>query len=329
MGLRCFLVTIFFRRLLRGRMIEMLTINWCGDVQAEETVQQIGLECVAKTIKLSEIDWKKSRENRAREIFLDDAHKESIKKSMEDRCTIPMIVVRLVDGRYVIVSGNHRGNAAKELLGTGGEIPCYVVECSDASFDVLATLSNLKNGKPISFEERINKAISYVQVYGYTLAKASELLGVGKNQIADRIKAFELACKMEIDIKPGMQTSIAKIPSDQAKLDSVCKAYGELFKSRRNGVSNSEMADIVKQVGDAKSEAEMIAKIETFTKQPKKLISDANAPRTNLIRAMKCFSTAIDKATKAKTTFADLDKQERKEVDELWKAIAKIMSSFQ
>ena len=307
----------------------MLGINWCGDVQAEETVQQVGLECVTKSIKLADIDWKKSRENRAREIFLDDAHKDAIKKAMQDRCTIPMIVVRFVDGRYVIASGNHRGNAAKELLGSGGEIPCYVVECNDTSFDILATLCNLKNGKPISFEEKINKAISYVQIYGYTLAKAAELLGVGSKQIADRIKAFELACRMEIDIKPGMQTSIAKIPSDQAKLDSVCKAYGELFKSRRSHVSNSEMAEIVKQVGEEKSEAGMIAKIESFTKQPKKLISDANAPRKNLVRVMKCFATAVEKAAKTKTTFADLDKQERKEVDELWKTIVKNMSSFQ
>ena len=77
-------------------MSTMLSVVWCKDIQAEETMSQIGQEFVSQKIKMGSIDWKKSRENRARDIFLDDQHKDAIKQSMQDGCTFPMIVVRKI-----------------------------------------------------------------------------------------------------------------------------------------------------------------------------------------------------------------------------------------
>jgi hypothetical protein len=72
----------------------------------------------------------------------------------------------------------------------------------------------------------------------------------------------------------------------------------------------------------------MIAKIESLTTKPKKIVASLDKPRSDLVKALKAFHTATSKAAKLKTSFASMADQERKEVDLLWTEIAKNMSNF-
>jgi len=308
-------------------MSTMLSVVWCKDIQAEETMSQIGQEFVSQKINMGSIDWKKSRENRARDIFLDDQHKDAIKQSMQDGCTFPMIVVRKIATGFVIAGGNHRGKAAFELLGEDAEIPVYVAVCNDAAFEVLSTALNGKNGKQLSQEEKIAKAIDFHQRLGHPLQAACDLAGVSTGMVKPRIKSRELCFKMGLDLTPGLMTPIRKIPLEHAKFDGVIKAYGRYFKSKKSP-SVSDVEAMVKEVSEATSEAEMVAKIDSFTIKPKKIVASLDKPRSDLVKALKSFHTATSKAAKLKTSFASMTDEERKEMDSLWTEIAKNMSSF-
>lgn len=308
-------------------MSTALSIVWCKDIQAEETMSQIGQEFTSQKIKLGAIDWKKSKENRARDIFLDETHKDSIKQSMQDGCTFPMIVVRRIATGFVIAGGNHRGKGAFELLGEDAEIPVYVVVCNDAAFEVLSTALNGKNGKQLSQEEKIAKAIDFHQRLGHPLQAACQLAGATIGAVKPRIKSKELCVKMGIDLTPGLMTPIRKIPLEHAKFDSVIKAYGRYFKTKK-APSVSDVESMVKEVSEATSEADMVAKIESFTIKPKKIVASLDKPRADLVKALKAFHTVTSKAAKLKTSFSSMSEEERKEVETLWTEIAKNMSSF-
>lgn len=308
-------------------MSTVLEIVWCKDIQAEETMSQIGQEFTSQKIKLGEIDWKKSRENRARDIFLDDVHKDGIKQSMQDGCTFPMIVVRRVATGFVIAGGNHRGKAAFELLPEDTEIPVYVVVCNDSAFEVLSTALNSKNGKQLSQEEKIAKAIDFHQRLGHPLQDACDLAGVTIGVVRPRIKAKELCIKMGIDLTQGTMSQVRRIPMEHAKFDSVIKAYGRYFKAKKNP-SIADVEAIVKEVSEATSEAAMVAKIDSFAVKPKKIVASLDKPKADLVKAIKTFHTITTKAAKLKTSFVSLSEEERKEVDALWTEIAKNMSSF-
>lgn len=303
-------------------------IAWGPDPIAEEGLGQLGIEYTTGVIQLKQIDWKQSKENRARDIFLDVLHKDNIKQSMADRCFMPMIVVSKVAVGYVIVGGNHRATAAMELLGQDGEIHVYVVACTPVQFEILAAVLNLRNGKPLSYDERVAKAIEWHRVLDYPLTTACELVGVKIGAVKDRIKASDVACKMKVDLTSGMQSAIAKIPLSHIKLQPVVEAYGNLFRSRKGRVSISEMKNVVAEVEKATTQDEMVQKLVAITTKPRRLVADADKPRVELLRAIKVLSTASENASKAKTTLVGLSENERKEVDELWQKIAKNMQSF-
>jgi hypothetical protein len=185
---------------------------------------------------------------------------------------------------------------------------------------------NGKNGKQLSQEEKIAKAIDFHQRLGHPLQAACDLAGVSFGMVKPRIKARELCFRMGIDLTPGIMTQVSKIPLDHAKLDGVIQAWGRYLRIKKPSVFDVEAS--VREVSKATSEADMIAKIESLTTKPKKIVASLDKPRSDLVKALRAFHTATSKAAKLKTSFASMTDQERNEVDSLWTDIAKNMSSF-
>jgi len=305
-----------------------LDIVWGIDVQAQETIEQLSLDCSQGSIFMSEIDWVTSKINKARDVFLDFEHKDSIRKSMESRCTIPMIVVRKTSKGYVIAGGNHRANAAKDLLAGTESIPVYIVECTDIEFEHLACLLNGKNGKPLSREERISRAIDFHKRFGVTQADAANMFSVNAKTLNTAVRAFDRARIMNIELKPGVGTALSRIPEEQFKLTAVRDAYAKMFRSVKN-ISINDLVDVAEKASLKGSESEMIAVIEASYKRPSKIVSDLNKPRTQAIRALKKLATTLEKAVALKASFATLDDASRKEVVEIWESIKKNIAKCQ
>lgn len=299
---------------------ESLELVWGPDVQAQETIEQLGLECCQESIAIRQIDWAASKLNKARDEYLDADHKEAIKRGMENRCTIPMIVVRKTSKGYVIVGGNHRGNAAKELVTDTSEIPVYVVECTDIQFEYLGCLLNSKNGKQLSRDERITRAIDFHKRFGVSQVDAANMFGVSYKSLNLAVRAFDRARAMNIDLKPGMSTALSRIPDEQLKLNAVRDAYSKMFQ-RLKSISISDVAAVAEEAGKKGSEAEMVAVIEASYKRPAKIVADLNKHRSQMIRYMKSFASALEKAVKHNASLATLDDSKRKEVEELWESI--------
>jgi transposase len=307
---------------------ECVDVVWGPDVQAQETIEQLGLDCSHESISIRQIDWAASKLNKARDEYLDLDHKEAIKRGMESRCTIPMIVVRKTTKGYVIVGGNHRGNAVKELLPDTSEIPVYVVDCTDIQFEYLGCLLNSKNGKQPPRDERINRAIDFHKRFGVSQVDAANMFGVSQKSLNVAVRAFDRARAMNIDLKPGMSTALSRIPDEQLKLNAVREAYAKMFQRLRS-VSISEIVAIADEVGKKGSESEMVAAIEASYKRPAKIVADLNKPRSRMLRAMKAFATALEKAVKHNASLATLDEAKRKEVSLTWESIQKNIEKCQ
>ena len=307
---------------------EYVDVVWGEDVQAQETIEQLGLECTQESILIRQIDWASSKLNKARDEYLDLEHKEAIKRGMENRCTIPMIVVRKTTKGYTIAGGNHRGNAAKDLLSDDSAIPVYVVECTDIQFEYLGCLLNNKNGKQLSRDERINRAIDFHKRFGVSQIDAANMFGVNQKSLNVAVRAFDRARAMNIELKPGMSTALSRIPDEQFKLAAVRDAYAKMFQ-RSKSVSISDVVSIAEDVGKKESEADMVAVIEASYKRPAKIVADLNKPRSQMIRAMKTFSTALEKAVKHNASLATLDEAKRKEVIATWESIQKNIAKCQ
>jgi hypothetical protein len=303
-------------------------IDWKRDGAAEETMNQLKIGYSVADMKLSEIDWKQSKENRARVEWVNVEHKDSIKHSMETNCSVPMIVVNKTPSGHVIVSGNHRGLAAREFLGDHGEIPVFVVQCTPSEFEVLSVMLNMKNGMPINRDEKISKAVEFHRVLGMKLAEACKMLGVSSKAARDKMRTSDFAVAMGVEILPGMQSTIARIPERHLQFEPVMRAYGNLLKSRKNRIGREEMQGIINDVSSAKSESDMVKKLEDFTVKPRAIVVDFDKPRTDLIKAIERLAVAVDKAKEANVSMVGIVEEKRKEVVEKWIVIKRNIGTF-
>jgi hypothetical protein len=187
---------------------------------------------------------------------------------------------------------------------------------------------NMKNGMPISRDEKIAKAVEFHRVLGMKLLEACKMLGVSAKAARDRIRSSDLAVAMGVEVVPGMQSIIARIPERHSQFEPVMKAYGNLLKSRRNKISKDEMQDIVNDVSSSKSESDMVKKLEYLTVKPRTIVVDFDKPRTDLINAIGKLAAAVDKAKGASVSLDGIAGEKRKEVVEKWASIKKNIETF-
>jgi hypothetical protein len=290
-----------------------LHVRWIEDAAAVETLERLGVVYADGLIALKMIDWKKSRENLAREEFLDDKHKDRIKKAIEQQCSMPKVVLQKTpNGRYVVAGGNHRCQATLELFGMEESVQCYVIEVDSQKFKAVCVALNLSNGKPLSHEELLVKAAEYIQD-GNTQKAAAEMFGLSTSAIARHCKQTQYSDMLGVENTPKNAKIINRIPEKYLSLRTVREAFGELMRSRIASLDTVERA--IELVNACDNEQAMVESIKSVVSKPKPIKEGTDPAKPVLMRSVNTAISQLGKITKV--GLASLSADDRKEIAKL------------
>jgi len=222
------------------------------DPRVEQWLTKEGVEWhCEKDIPLSMIDWEASLRNQARlGQALIQEHVDELSIAVLDGVQLPdPIGYYGNEGRVVIISGNHRVAAYKQInelkLGDPiAKIDWYVVNSFPWKIDVLTRTANAIEGLPLSKDERLEQAKHLVRVLNYTEVAAAKALAISKTTVSYALQADEVAERL------------AKHRfSDKMPLSTL----GKLYRIKQDGAL-VEVAKLVKEAQLSGEEATEVAK---------------------------------------------------------------------
>jgi hypothetical protein len=171
------------------------------DPRVEQWLNREGVEWyIEKDIPLSMIDWEASLKNQARlgQVLIQE-HVDELSIAIIDGLELPdPIGYYNSEGRIVIISGNHRVAAYKQIneLKLGGpieKIDWYIVNTFQWKIDMLTRTANVIEGLPLSKDERLEQAKHLVRLLNYTELAAAKALAISKTAVGSALQADEVA----------------------------------------------------------------------------------------------------------------------------------------
>jgi hypothetical protein len=298
-----------------------MDVNWVKDDAAIAVLNEIGIDVFDAEISVSTIDKKASKENRAREIPLDDERIEGFQSSMIRGVPIPKIVVRKTLRGMVIAGGNHRFasvNGTKTL-------PVHVIECTDEEFEVACGLLNTYVGVGMSKNERIKKSVMCVSRLGFSAEEAAKRWGVSVCAVRDACRMRDVSLRFPLlpaKIKDRVTASHIKSLGDLTKNDNVLKAaFACICDSKATA---KEIADIAKHVRQQPTEAAQIAVFEEHARKARKEAVKVIPRKTRKVFLQAC--TTIQNM-KDKQTWQSLQFQ-HDEIENGKKIVLQLMDMF-
>lgn len=142
-----------------------------------------------KTVPLSQVDWEASLKNQARlKVTLISEHVDELSMAVLDGVQLPDPVGYYnKDGCIVIISGNHRVAAYKQVnelkLGNIETLDWYIVNSYAWKLDILTRTSNIIEGLPLTKEERVEQAKHLVRVLNFSAVDAGKALGISPKTV--------------------------------------------------------------------------------------------------------------------------------------------------
>lgn len=220
-----------------------------------------------ESIPISLIDFDRSRDNQGRiGTSCNQSTVDLYASSMLAGANFPAPwLVKLPDGKYLTLSGNHR-NIAKRKAGFEAT-DAYVIETDDEQvLEMLSRSANTLvavNGQ--SLEERVEQAYHLVTKYNYPVTKAATLWGIEQVTLNRRLqiaKAAERVVRLTGEYPdrkvapPAVLHALSKVQNDNA-----FKAlYGVAVEA--GGLSGQTVEPIAIAVGKATTEARQLEIVE-------------------------------------------------------------------
>lgn len=160
------------------------------DPRVEQWLTREGVEWHwEKAVPLSQVDWEASLKNQARlKVSLIPEHVDELSMVVLDGVQLPDPVGYYnKDGHIVIISGNHRVAAYKQInelkLGNIETLAWYIVNSYAWKFDILTRTSNIIEGLPLTMEERVEQAKHFVRVLNFSAVEAGKALGISSKKV--------------------------------------------------------------------------------------------------------------------------------------------------
>jgi hypothetical protein len=170
-----------------------------ADQRLEALFTKHALSWELMDVRLLHIDEKRSLNNQARLVApIDISVVETYAISMIDGAVFPPIVVHRPDnGNLVILDGNHRFKAAKQL--EFDSLDAYILgDLSPELADYLARMLNTTESiLPLTREDRITHAYHLHQKQGLTVEVLSRQIGVTAGVLGERFRFLDRAHKLE------------------------------------------------------------------------------------------------------------------------------------
>jgi ParB-like chromosome segregation protein Spo0J len=218
-------------------------------------------------LPLARIDVKRSLSNQARMgVTLDESMVERYQIAMKDGASFPAIVVHESGLQYVIVTGNHRTQAALNI--ERSTFDAYVVRTSDVM--VLERITRGINGiegLPPSKDELIAQAKYMVKRYGRPIsemARAYKLPTGTLERALHEDETRERIARMAMDPTGIPKSTLNRLSAIHN--DAPLKVAVEAIRS--HGLSEPMVGELIGQVRGARSEQEQVDAVAAFVERP-------------------------------------------------------------
>jgi hypothetical protein len=263
----------------------------------EAILNKYGLKGVRKRVLLKDIDFEKSRENKARYVAINTEDVEDIKLGIIAGEELPAIILA-TDGssKPVIWSGNHRAMANLEL--GLKDIDAVVVKCTDEClWDIVPRQFNTTGGRKSSRDENFSAATNAVLKWKWTEAKAAETYKLTVHQLKHALRLHRVRHRME-----GLGISTGKIGKSQTETlgtlqnDHVLTEAANIVLTGK--LTGDQCTDLVKELKKERTES---SQLRIAAEQREQLIGKAKftLPQAKTTRSVKIsFKMAMNSLLK-------------------------------
>ena len=248
-----------------------MKLLWMDDLKLESDLRAMGIAFEVTTIKLSVIDFVASADNGAR---IGDPVMPGLvadyKLAMLNGDIFPRPAVRKIKSGYLILSGNQRCAAVRELVADGDlppdcQIEAYLLATDDPMLvNAVIRSANVGHGGRTTWDERVAHAIFMVSSLGMAIADASKLFIVSKTTITARIRAEEVrkelgkACIATSTIATATLDVLGQIQHDERSF----RQMGSLVA--QHAPPTERVRQMVGSVKKAKSDTDRLRIVKNF-----------------------------------------------------------------
>jgi hypothetical protein len=302
-------------------------------------LQLVGLTWNVITISLAEIDWEVSANNCARmRNPLNTEKIDEYRASMAAGDVFPMPVVEVLGaGKYVILGGNQRCNALKQLSGCNAEVVVYCVKpLISAEREAVIRSLNARHGWGTEKSERLEHAVYLVRECGMLADDAARLMTVSATSIFHHIRAenarMELSRKgIDANKMPlGILDILSRFNDEnlQTEVAKLVEKFGPTIEQTRMAAAAIEKER--SPAGRHKALKEWSSEMSSLT-PPKKSKTVSRPRREKFMKFLETFSTFLDRGNDG-TGFSSMDElqcSDAKDGDKVRMLCKKIIARLQ
>lgn len=202
-------------------------------------------------------------------LYFDPAQLEELSNSIREYGVLQPVIVRLVDGKYQLVSGERRFRAS--MLAGKESIPALIRQLSDREVAEMALIENLQREDLNYFEEAEGYA-RLIQEFQITQEEVAKKMGKSQPTIANKLRLLQISQRVRKEISVDVITerhvrSLLKLKNEEQQLDVLNRIY-------KNNLNVRQTDDLIENV--------LIAEEENIREQKKKKMMKA-------IKDMKIF----------------------------------------
>ena len=206
-------------------------------------------------------------------LYFDPAQLEELSNSIREYGVLQPVIVRLVDGKYQLVSGERRFRAS--MLAGKESIPALIRQLSDREVAEMALIENLQR-EDLNFFEEAEGYARLIQEFQITQEEVAKKMGKSQPTIANKLRLLQISQRVRKEISVDVITerhvrSLLKLKNEEQQLDVLNRIY-------KNNLNVRQTDDLIENV--------LIAEEENIREQKKKKMMKA-------IKDMKIFVNTI------------------------------------
>lgn len=237
-----------------------------SDHQAEAILNFCEVTWIVKKISMEDIDWDASRANHARLWQHENADVVvQYVTAMEAGDEFPLVVVEASENGFIILGGNRRMAAMKELGDT--DLMAYVLKpLATLRREVVIRSLNSRHGEGISREERMAQSVHMVLSCDVAIKDAARLQSLTYRSVLDHVKAAKVTqrlAKVGLDVSKLPTQHLAAI--SQISHDSQAQRLARVVLEHKPSLI--ETRDIVAVVQASPSVKKTVQRIDEFESQ--------------------------------------------------------------
>lgn len=168
-------------------------------------------------------------------LYFDPTQLEELASSIREYGVLQPVIVRVVDGRYQLVSGERRFRASR--LAEKETIPALVRQLSDREVAEMALIENLQREDLNYFEEAEGYA-RLIQEFQITQEEVARKMGKSQPTIANKLRLLQISERVRREISVDVITerhvrSLLKLKNEDQQLDVLHRIYEKNLNVRQ------------------------------------------------------------------------------------------------